>query len=435
MNYPMKPVHELRSEEMDVSQRYVIYLGYDEPSGYDVWLFGRTLKFATSYVQLEVSLDDDNKSWNDHPQGERRWIKCALDGGWLDDYCILYKCEECGEIFVAEPDIRSELAGLIVTPACPECDSEQVSGQTAPKTKWDMARYLIEEWGPAVAQHRDAIYQVQDMDTHADYAEAGYCLGEGQIGIVTGNWNSVTEWTDGKPVVVDGTPGLLGHLFEALGFELEWSDEWTTCESCYRIFRYKPDSCGWQPSYFDFGCGGLFCLDCVDPESMLEDIEGDPGRALNLAKPIDPEDHGYVLVEAGFEHGLHYGQDADPKVIAESLKKMGVTRFVFMVDGVGQFDVDFSLYVHESEADKISDEAWESAKKNGPSVAAGMERALQNAPVASGAGIHVTCAAPDCAVTVEISPEDFVKGRSLGIAREALRKKLEEEEAEDDDES
>lgn len=427
--YPKKPVHKLKSGRMDVSDPQTIYLGYDELSGYDVWLRHGLLKFTTTIVvDLTTALTNSEKSWNDHPYTIRQWIKRALDDGWLDDYFVLYRCDSCGEIFVAKPNIPSKIDALMKPPACPNCGKNKVVGQTTPKNRWDLAQYLTEEWGPSVATAEPT--RVRDIELHMDYAEHGYSLEKDKVGIATGDWNAVTKW-DGKARAsrtIDSTPVLIGNLLKALGFELEWEDEWATCHECYKLMRIVENSYSWQPSYFHFSCGGFYCLECATPEAILEDIEGQTNRALNLAKPIDPEEHGYVLLEDDFERGFHKGQDADPDVIAKVLKKLGVNRFVFMIDTVSQFDLKFSVYIHENEYEKLDKKKWAKAAKNGPSISEGVKHQLRNMPVASGPGIHVSCVCPEGAVTVKVSDKDFQEGHALGIAQNALKEKLERDE-------
>jgi hypothetical protein len=90
---------------------------------------------------------------------------------------------------------------------------------------------------------------------------------------------------------------------------------------------------------------------------------------------IDPEKYGYVKLEGYFENGLYGGQKANPAVIAKSLNDIGITRFVFKITYVGQFDMKFVCYVHESQ--KVEDEAWERLDKDGEDHAEIMKRALK----------------------------------------------------------
>ena len=84
------------------------------------------------------------------------------------------------------------------------------------------------------------------------------------------------------------------------------------------------------------------------------------GRRRPRSPDIDPEDFGYVKANRdddayndSYECGWHPHQTDNPRIIADNLRNRGIERFLFRIDGVGQFDVAFSVYVHESEADKL----------------------------------------------------------------------------------
>eukprot|EP00918_Siedleckia_nematoides_P069452 GHVU01151496.1.p2 GENE.GHVU01151496.1~~GHVU01151496.1.p2 ORF type:complete len:209 (-),score=36.71 GHVU01151496.1:621-1247(-) len=176
------------------------------------------------------------------------------------------------------------------------------------------------------------------------YAEPGYDTPE--AGVVFGDWNDRTSWNPEtrETTTLDATPSRLARIFERMGLEVEWCDEWATCGECYRAVRTSPDCHSWLPSYL-MGDGDLTCAECVesDPAPHLEAIEGDPNRGWTL--DIDPALHGYERHEDGFETGFHSGQDADPHAVAAKLEAEGVTRYLFRIDGTGQFDMTWSVYV------------------------------------------------------------------------------------------
>lgn len=188
----------------------------------------------------------------------------------------------------------------------------------------------------------------------AGYAEPGYTDPASGI-IATGDWNHESHYQDHVLVVDDDTMDRVAKLLEALGVELEWDDEWASCDECGGLVRTQADSYGWMRSYYAFD-GSIVCANCVDPAEVLLDLEGKPGHALTLDE-IDPSEHGYVRANAedeSYEHGWYGGQDDSPEAIAENLRNAGVERFLFRIDGVGQFDTRFSVYVHESEVDRLS---------------------------------------------------------------------------------
>lgn len=202
--------------------------------------------------------------------------------------------------------------------------------------------------------NREVLSRLENMDWAAEYAEPGYTTPANGAGIYFSNWNDVGPW-DAKPEERDGTMGRVANLLEKAGADIQWEDEWSTCSQCGAAVRTSPDSYGWKRS-FVVGGGEITCVRCVeaDPEPYLEKFEGKPDRAWTL--DIDPAEHGYALVEDGFESGWHPGQDDNPQEIAERLRAQGITRFLFRVDGVGQFDIGFSVYqkVEEEEGEKAA---------------------------------------------------------------------------------
>ncbi len=143
-----------------------------------------------------------------------------------------------------------------------------------------------------------------DMQWHHGIAERGYT----DEPCVTGNWNDVTEYhikgnrcrihtecrkhadigqacgaiTETQRVVVSNLPSRLGTIFEKMGLDVHWSDEWTSCGDCGKVVRTSPDSMSWTPSYWEAGIanGELLCLDCA-PEEETEEDEGTPDHDPN----------------------------------------------------------------------------------------------------------------------------------------------------------
>ncbi len=165
--------------------------------------------------------------------------------------------------------------------------------------------------------------------------------------VALADWNDVTRHDpfshENFPYrTVDNTPPRLAKLFEKLGYAVEWSDEWYTCEGCYKAVRCSPDSYSWKP-YF-WGDSGILCGDCVkdDPADYLESLSGNPQQCMQL--DIDLAEHGYKLHSGDYEVGWHPGQNADPTTIAERLHAEGVEDFIFVLDSKGQFDIGFSVW-------------------------------------------------------------------------------------------
>jgi len=213
-----------------------------------------------------------------------------------------------------------------------------------------------------------------DFQVHFNgYAEPGYTDPKSGL-IVTGDWNP-RSWDEPIPKE-DLLMPRIGVILGKLGAELEWYDEWRACMGCGGLVRIQPNSYGWTPSYWAENGTGLYCQTCVldAPEDYLGYLEDNPKAANTLA--LDLGEHGYVKIDKEYENGFYPGQSDDPKVIAESLRKQGIRRFVFDIDGVGQFDCAFSLWIHKSECPKLGSTEIES---KGVDIAAAMQAALKHA--------------------------------------------------------
>lgn len=269
--------------------------------------------------------------------------------------------------------------------------------------------------------------RIEDIRCHSNgYAEPGYIDPESGV-VACGNWNNISEWDKDlhRSVTIDGTVGRLAAVLEKLGCELEWSDEWADCSECGKLIRTSPDSYSWTPSYIAQDCE-VYCTDCADGKAYLEEMEGDPG---SISQNFYPGDYGYVLIQDDFEHGFHRGQDADPKLIGNLMSDAGFSRWVFYLDGKGQFDVKFSLWLHEEEAANddgngiiLAKRVIERGNTDGPSVAEAMSRGLQEAAVQHDRirntgedGIIVSHVSMGGASSRVISNEDFIEGGTLDI--------------------
>lgn len=199
--------------------------------------------------------------------------------------------------------------------------------------------------------------RIEEIRLHFDgYAEPGHTDPESGI-IATGNWNDVTVYSQvhGRTVVSD-LPSRISALFEKMGVEIEWSDEWSECADCNKLVRTSPDSYGWQQSY-KLDDDGLICHECIaeDPEAHLESLEG-CDTSCNTISAINPGEHGYVRLEE-CESGLHPGQTDNPKKIGNGLRAKGITRYLFNLDDVGQFDAKWSVWVKVEDKESEDDES------------------------------------------------------------------------------
>jgi hypothetical protein len=268
---------------------------------------------------------------------------------------------------------------------------------------------------------RRALSRLEDISSAAEYAEPGYDLRDKAL-ILLGNWNGFSNWNEAEHRFVPVQPDdrIMCRTVKSLEqcAELEWEDEWERCSGCGKAFRVTPDSYGWEPSFVETE-DGRCCLDCVDPETVLEEFVNNPRKALSgpLRKVVRPQDHGFIHLDQEFEHGFHPGQDADPKKILASLQAKGCTRVLFTIDGVGQFDVRFSVWIGQEDFARVAG-GLAGNEVNGPSVSGALQRALesasrQSAALPPGDGPIVSTIGAGGATTRRVSVQDFVEGRAL----------------------
>ena len=162
---------------------------------------------------------------------------------------------------------------------------------------------------------------------------------------------------DDKPVILANWNHVSDKVFDNLekkGFSCEWSDEWITCDSCYKVFRSSPSSYSWQMSGI-IRDGGALCLECLDPWEYYQFLENNPKQAVTwpIAEKYSPTEYGYTLVQSDYENGFHPGQNSDPKeILSGALKQNPNGKFLFVMDGQGQFDIEFSLYIRNNESEE-----------------------------------------------------------------------------------
>ena len=256
--------------------------------------------------------------------------------------------------------------------------------------------------------------RIEDMEVHQrGYAEPGY---DGDV-ILVGNFNSINKYdSEARQFVdLDDMPERVSKAAEELNVEIEWSDEWAACQECERLVRTEADSYGWRRSYGEID-DGVTCAECIceDPVDYLESIEGNPRMAVTF--PIDLAEHGYVKIgdDDGYKNGLYGGQSDDPTVISASLNERGITRILFEIDAVGQFDLDFKVWVHRNDVEEFGPVT--SVESEGEDPAEAMKRGLASIPPMtkgrpSEDGIHHHTINRDGTVDSRtITPEEFVDG-------------------------
>jgi hypothetical protein len=243
------------------------------------------------------------------------------------------------------------------------------------------------------------------------YSEVGY--NDPERGVLLGDWNH----RDSAGTISESQ---YVSIAEACGAEVEWHDMWKACSDCHKAVRCSPDSYSWTRSYVEWD-GEISCHECMEDDdhkqSFLEEQLEDNSDLAELLG-WDLEELGYTRLDEDFQNGLYGGQSASPHKIATALRERGISRFVFQIDSVGQFDARFSCWVHE---DDMPEEgiSFEANEADGHDPATAMKAALQDASAQmsklSGEGVKVaTCNADGTATVRVVSQEDFIEGNAFG---------------------
>lgn len=131
------------------------------------------------------------------------------------------------------------------------CYSAWVQGEGyVNKGDGTVARHSLEDY--MRQWHHDANNEIDNMLFAEGYA--GY-LPENQPKrcVLFANWNLFPD------KVID--------LLERQGYAIEWSDEWSICDSCNMAVRTEPDSFCYRAEYqFVESDGAMLCLDCLQEE-------------------------------------------------------------------------------------------------------------------------------------------------------------------------
>jgi len=262
--------------------------------------------------------------------------------------------------------------------------------------------------------------RLDEIRLYTDYAEPGYPNGP----VALGNWNDMLNYDEKADGPRDPRllPNKVGQLLEQLGFDLDWSDQYTECCECCLPVRTQADCYSWTQSYLLLNDCEPVCFDCLTDSMIVEylaEIEGGCNSAIPPG--FDPEDFSYHRLNLDFQDGW-YGTNHDPRKIGQALENLGFNRFLFKIDGVGQFSCDFSVYVHEEnlkpDIDKTLDLLENFLSKediDGPDIAKQFQKAMSNIPhdpEPQKEGVKYVSIDLDKgkATTYKVSPQDFIEG-------------------------
>ncbi len=185
--------------------------------------------------------------------------------------------------------------------------------------------------------------EIENLGYAPEYA-TGQGYDQPAKGILFTNWNYF--------------PQAVTSILERYGYQCEWSDEWMTCDGCQKALRTSPNSYGWLPAYYMFEDGTAHCLECIDTEEYLTELEDNPRKAVALDH-IKPAEHGYTMLAEDFQSGFHPGQTDDPVKIQKDLEAKGYSKVLFKITDKGQFDITFEVYAKERYGYPLSDPAFE----------------------------------------------------------------------------
>jgi len=203
--------------------------------------------------------------------------------------------------------------------------------------------HLVERWSEAQVVH----------DHASEYGEPGYRVSDDTTPIILfGDWWCRCDKKDGGKLhgLSDHHPMLFAQL-EAQGVEFEWYDEWVVDHENDKAYRSEPDSYMWQPSYVLTDDCELLTPD-DDIEAWIERAVDTPSRAIPsvIYTGADLVGEGFEQHNSYFESGWHPGQDDNPKVITEQIRRYEPdAEIVFVIDSTGQFDMRFSAYYRTGE--------------------------------------------------------------------------------------
>ncbi len=170
-----------------------------------------------------------------------------------------------------------------------------------------------------------------------------------------GNWNTChARQADGYyrspnhagELPDDKTMERLGNILEKMGYTLEWSDEWSSCDGCGKFIRTEPDCYGWKQYGAMVGECDLHCGDCIaaDPDAYLEGCLNNPDTAVGDFVNLVKAGFAHMNEDGSFESGFHPGQTDDPaQVLAEYQKRHPDHDFVFSYEP-SQFNVEFEIW-------------------------------------------------------------------------------------------
>lgn len=168
----------------------------------------------------------------------------------------------------------------------------------------------------------------------SDYGDKNYSIEGGKEGVILSDWNQFDKY-----------PNIVEYLEKY--FELDWEDEFVIDYENDVAYRSQPDSYGWQPEFviIDGEIVGVDELNNMNDEDFREFLENErylnnPKTAINL-NGFEPR--GTDIIDEDY-HMFEYEPDPE-KILKEFKEQYPDKDFYFVIGGVAQFGLNFSLYM------------------------------------------------------------------------------------------
>jgi hypothetical protein len=218
---------------------------------------------------------------------------------------------------------------------------------------------------------------LENHDMQVDYytgcAEPGY---EDQPVIAT-DWNDLPHDWQAPKHGRQNTRQMwrLEQLADKWNISLEWSDEWTRCEDCYKAIRHKPDSYYWLPSYLWASDHEIVCHKCY--ASNVDDIidhylvtyhHNLCHRAVTRDFIPHLEANGFTCWQtpntyedgdscARYESGWYPGQTDTPEKVRDLIHSDSLAwEIIFVITDSRQFDCGWTAYVRKQQTNDNYDD-------------------------------------------------------------------------------
>jgi len=176
----------------------------------------------------------------------------------------------------------------------------------------------------------EALMDEGEMDRCAEYGETGY--DQSEKGIYFSDWNDKE---------------FLADYLEALGYDIEWQDEWHIDYDNGKAWRTVGNSYHWVCAVAFDGENSRILTPDDDVSDWVDYAENQTDVALpDWVTEESMTELGFVKTDDDYAHGL-YNRADKPSDIASQLKANGVESFVFQIDGSNQFETQFSVFVKQ----------------------------------------------------------------------------------------